>query len=173
MSPQGDQRGGQTRKITHGQAPPSHSGTSYGGEGGLAGQEPPETWCRPTVSERDRQAHCILQEKGPPERASSRLGDRPSWCLTRPPFHQHNSEACSEREEQHQLVGHDEKKPRRRRVGLPADRAFPESLPLREGDQQARSVNRGGYGWLHSAGKLAVLPDGGRDALSRVRERVA
>jgi hypothetical protein len=30
----------------------------------LAGQEPPETWCRPTVSERDRQARCIFAQPG-------------------------------------------------------------------------------------------------------------
>jgi hypothetical protein len=37
---------------------------------GLAGQEGPETWCRPTVSERYRQAYCTIAqratEKAPP-----------------------------------------------------------------------------------------------------------
>ena len=31
-----------------------------------------------------------------------------SWCSTRPPFRQHNNEGGNERQEQHQLVGHDE-----------------------------------------------------------------
>ena len=34
------------------------------GRGRLAGQEPPETWCRPGVSERDRQARCIFAQAG-------------------------------------------------------------------------------------------------------------
>jgi hypothetical protein len=44
------------------------------------------------------------------ERGHAILG-WPSWCLTRPPFHQHDREASSEREEQHQLIGHAKKSP--------------------------------------------------------------
>ena len=36
-----------------------------------------------------------------------------SWCSTRPPFRQHNNEGGNERQEQHQLVGHDEAPSRR------------------------------------------------------------
>ena len=69
------------------------------------------------------------------------------WRSTRPPFHQHNSEGCKERQEQHQLVGHDEAPPRR--AGLPAGRVFTElRCQLREDDQQARCINRAAGSWF-------------------------
>jgi hypothetical protein len=62
-------------------------------------------------------------------------------------------------------------------VGLPADRAFPESLPLREGDQQARSVNRGGCRLVAQCGKTrsptgSLKAAGGTPYREFVKERL-
>ena len=50
---------GAPKQISHHRPALSHGGAIPTEEGRLAGQESPETWCRPTVSERDRQARCI------------------------------------------------------------------------------------------------------------------
>jgi hypothetical protein len=70
----------------------------------------------------------------------SGTGDRPSRCLTRPPFHQHNSEASGKREE-HQLVSHDEAPPKE---GGLTDRARRRGCdPLRAGTSKpAASTGR-------------------------------
>jgi hypothetical protein len=51
----------QQQKISHQR--PALGGASCGG-GRLAGQEPPETWYRPIIFERDRQARCIFAQPG-------------------------------------------------------------------------------------------------------------
>ena len=60
--------------------------------------------------------------------------------LTHPPFHQHNSEPSSKREEQHQFVRHDE--PRRRRAGLPGRIGSSPSFVANsaKADQQAQCI---------------------------------
>ena len=70
------------------------------------------------------------------------------WRSTRPPFHQHNSEGCEERQEQHQLVGHDEAPPRR--AGLPAGRVFTGAslpTPRRTTSKPAASTGRQAVGF--------------------------
>jgi hypothetical protein len=63
-----------------------------------------------------------------------------SLCSTCPPFHQHNREASSEREEQHQLVVHDEAPLKEDGPARP-DRVSAERVAnAAKADQRARST---------------------------------
>ena len=71
-----------------------------------------------------------------------------SWCSTRPPFRQHNNEGGNERQEQHQLVGHDEAPSKEggacRQAG--SSRSFVANSA--KDDQQARCINGAAGSWF-------------------------
>jgi hypothetical protein len=62
-------------------APAAGAGAASCGGGRLADQEPPETWCRPIISERDRQARCIFAQPGHRKSPARELGS--VWSIHR------------------------------------------------------------------------------------------